>query len=138
MKNSKYVSWKVVCPDCGTANILNPNCSEVVWRLEVKRSTREEILKSLEPMDEDEFIYTDDFDECVLSEMLKQLEGVADIESTEFILDENQAGDGVLEYVKECFEIVKRYKKGEITLMEAEGLEKIAVLKKNNGEYQDY
>ncbi len=78
------VAWKILTDGVMPDGILNPNCSEVVWRLEVRRNTREEILKALEPKDEDEEdgnIYTDDsYPNCCLDDMLEQLEGAINVD----------------------------------------------------------
>ena len=117
--------------------ILNPNCSEVVWRLEISRNTKEAILKALKPKNEDDErgIHTSDDEEGCLSDMLSELKGVEDVDKAEFILIENQTGQETLDYVEECFEIAKRYKKGEITLSKAEELEHKAF---ENNEEKDY
>lgn len=138
--NAENLKWKVVCHNYGKANrILNPNCSEVVWKLDVPLDTKEAILKSLEPKNDDDgdFIYTGYDNKNGLSEMIKQLDGAKNVDYAKFILGENQAGENTLIYVKECFEIAKRFKKGEITLSEAEELEQKAIPKEDDDEDDD-
>ncbi len=121
--NAKNLKWRVVCHNCGKiSEILNPNCSEVVWRLDVKKSIKEEILKSLEDNDEEEEenIYTDDnYPNFCLDDMLKQMEGAINVDEVEFVLEDSQAREGIEEYTRECFEIAKKVKKKEITMDEA-------------------
>ena len=58
--------------------ILNPNCSEVVWRLDVKKSSSEEILKSLKPKDEhydyDTYTTGDEYQNGCVSDMVIEVE----------------------------------------------------------------
>lgn len=131
--NMEHINMERTDKSDANAEILNPNCSEVVWRLEVSRSTKEAILKALEPFEEDEdddgSIWTGDCgdDNCIL-DMIGELEGIEgeNIDRAKFILVSLNTGEDVLEYVKECFEIAKRYKKGKITLNKAESLGKKA------------
>lgn len=135
------VKWKIVCHYCGKmAEILNPNCSEVVWKLDVPKNTKEAILKALEPKDDEEgeFVYTGNNDENGLSEMLNQLDGAKNVDYAKFVLEENQAGQNTLEYVEECFEIAKMVKKGNITMAVAEQLEQKAIKIKDDDEDEDY
>lgn len=101
---------------------LFPNCSEIVWRLNIpKKSTREDILRALEGR-EKETIETDTatFPNCCVEDMLNLLENYnGDIE--EVVLDyvDNLGGGGNWNYVEECFETAKKCFKGEITREEA-------------------
>ena len=109
--------------------ILNPNCSEVVWRLNVKKNTREEILKALEPQDEDDYETFETgrkYPDGCIDTMLEELEGAVNVDSAELEFDENQGLAGADDYTRECFEIAKRVIKGEISKKEAEALGKKA------------
>ena len=110
--------------------ILNPNCSEVIWRLEVKKNTRQEILKALEPKDDDEDYETfetgREYPDGCIDTMLVELEGAINIDSAKLSFEENQGLEGARDYTRDCFEIAKRVIKGEITKEEAEVLGKQA------------
>ena len=108
--------------------MLNPNCSECVWRLDIPLSTKEKILKELDEEEEEEIeIHTDDGEKC-LSEMISQLAVVKNenIDKVNLNIIENQASDYAREYVEQYFEIAKMYKNGEITLKKAKELEDVA------------
>ena len=108
--------------------ILNPNCSEVVWRLDVKKNTREEILKALEDEEEeyDTFQTGREYPDGCLNEMIKRLDGAMNMDSAEIIFDENQGLEGADEYTRECLEIAKDFINRKITKDEADVLGKKA------------
>ena len=106
--------------DNANAEILNPNCSEVVWRLEVPRNTKEKILKSLEGNKNSFETDTSIYPNGCLDDILRLLKGVEDFDSCSIEMIENVGGGGDIGYVEECFELGKRYKKGEITREEAD------------------
>lgn len=109
--------------------ILNPNCSEVIWRLEVKKNTCEEILKALEYEEEDDyetFTTGKEYPDGCIDMMLKELEGAIDIDSAELSFEENQGLKGADNYTENCFKIAKRVIKGKLTKKEAEVLGKQA------------
>ena len=109
--------------------ILNSNCSEVVWRLEVKKNTREEILKALEDKDDEDYETFEigrKYPDGCIEEMLEKLEGAIDVDSAKLSFEENQGLEGADDYTEDCFEIAKRVIKGSITKEEAEVLGKQA------------
>lgn len=126
--------------------ILNPNCSEVVWRLEVKLNTKEEILKALEPKDEDyehETFETDgdNYPNGCVNDMMREMDGAIDIDEAEIIYEEDQGREGVREFTDECFEIAKNLFKGEINKDEADRLERASWnnnVEINRGDDEDY
>ena len=107
---------------------LYPNCSEIVWRLDMPKNTKEKIIKALEEND-DEDIYrtqTDTFPNYCLSDMFmlfEEVKGKDRINEIKLVYIDNEGGGGNWGYVEECFEIAKRYSKGEITKKEAKKLE---------------
>ena len=135
MEIKKSVIWRCLTDGVRLSEVLNPNCSEVVWKLDITLDVKEAILKSLETENSDDdwegTISTDNSDENCLFDMIEQLEGAKNIDTARFVLVENQASIETEVYVKECFEIAKRYKKGEITLNQAEKMEKEAIKIKN-------
>ena len=102
--------------------ILNPNCSEVVWRLNVKKNTKEEILKVLanEEDEYDSFTTGREYPDGCLNEMLERLDGAMDVDKAELVFDENQGLEGANDYTRECLKIAKKLIKGEITRNEAD------------------
>lgn len=110
------------------AETLNPNCSEVVWRLEVPRSTKEKILRALEPKEDEEEYETfqtgDSYPNGCVNDMIQELEGAEDVDKAKFILEESQGREGLLDYTLACLDIAQRFKKGEITKREVGELEK--------------
>ncbi len=111
-------------------DILNPNCSEVIWRLEVKKNIREEILKALEPKDDDEneTFETDgeNYPNGCVDIMIREMKGAMDVEEVKIIYEENQGREGVSKFTQSCFDIARSFTRGEITREEVDELEKEA------------
>ena len=105
--------------------ILNPNCSEIVWRLNVPENTKKAILRSLEGKDISFETDTSVRPNGCLEEMFELLEDVdvEDVEECSIEFIENCGGGGDGDYIEECLEIAKKYKKGEITKKEADKLD---------------
>ena len=107
--------------------ILNPNCSEIVWKLKIDKSAKEKIIDALENI-EKETLETDtaSFPNNCLNNMidfLEKVKGNDNINKVELIYMGNLGGGGNWNFVEECFNIAKRYVKGEITRKKAEKLE---------------
>jgi len=91
-------------------------------------NTKEKILKELDDEEEiNDEVHTDNDERCLI-DMIGKFEGIEKSKLDGVSLDvvENQASECVRCYVEECFEIVKRYKKGEITLQKTRELDEIA------------
>lgn len=106
--------------------ILNPSCSEIVWRLSIPATTKEKILKALEGEEEVYRTETDTFPNGCLSNMinlLKEAKGERNINEIGLIFIDNIGGGGNGQFVEDCFNIAKIYLEGKITKKEAEKLE---------------
>ena len=112
------------------SNILNPNCSEVIWRLKVKFDTKVEILKALEDEDDEDYetfeTNGDEYQNGCVKDMIGEMKGGIDIDESKIIYEENQGREGVKEYTERCFKIAKSFIKGEIDMNKADKLEKSA------------
>ena len=112
------------------SEILNPNCSEVIWRLKVRFDTKMEILKALEDEDDEDYetfvTDGDDYPNGCVKDMIGVMEGGIDIDESKIIYEESQGREGVKEYTEICFEIAKSFVKGEIDMDEVDRLEKSA------------
>ena len=110
--------------------ILNPNCSEIVWRLNIPygNSIKEKIINSLENNKNGiESTGTDGYPNSCVDTIIGLLEGYSgDVENTDLEFIENRGGGGNWDYVEKCLEIAKKHIKGEITKEEAEKLEEKA------------
>jgi len=111
--------------------MLYPNCSEVVWRLDLpdKRTDKEKILDTLMEIDISNKVETDtssfpngcvDIMINILEEAQKQGVTLKEIELT--ILD-NLGGGGNAEFVESCFAIALEHAEGKITRKQAEDKE---------------
>ena len=93
--------------------ILNPNCSEVVWKLKLgtKYSRKHET-------------WTDSYPNGALQTALTSIKALTKdknkIDQISFIELDNLGGGGNYEYVQDSFEIAKRVAKGELTLKQAQ------------------
>ncbi len=109
--------------------ILNPNCSEIVWKLNVETTTKRKILRTLENKG-GETCETDtaNFPNGCLGNMINLLEEAkedcGDINRIELIFIDNLGGGGNGQFVEDCFNIAKRYLNKEITRKQAEKLER--------------
>ena len=105
--------------------ILNPNCSEVVWRLDIPIDTKKAIIRSLEDKDGggECRTSTDSYPNGCVDDILDLAEGIGNLEDYSIDIIENNGGGGSCEYIEECFEIVKKVEKGEITKEEAYKME---------------
>jgi len=109
--------------------ILNPNCSEIVWRLNVETTTKRKILRALEDKEEETCeTNTSIFPNNCLNKMINLLEEAKedgnDINKIELVLVDNLGGGGDSNIVEGYFNIAKKYLNGEITKKQAEKLEK--------------
>jgi len=110
-------------------DILNPNCSEIVWKLNVETTTKRKILRALENK-EGETYETDTsmFPNSCLDNMINLLEEAKDdgndINKIELIFIDNLGGGGNGGFVEDCFNIAKRYLNKEITRKQAEKIER--------------
>lgn len=110
---------------------LNPNCSEIVWRLnipaKIRKSIKEEVLKALEDEKDDRrWTSTDTYPNDCINDILDSAEGVDSLDDCSIELLDNDGGGGDSYYVEECLDIAKRIKSGEITKKEGIKLEKKA------------
>ena len=101
--------------------ILNPNCSEIVWRLNLPKSVRENILDALEDkergtIETDTSSYPNNCIENML-ELLEDYDG--DVNDIDLEIVSNSGGGGRYDYVEECFETAMKVVRGEITKEEA-------------------
>lgn len=109
--------------------ILNPNCSEIVWKLNVETTTKRKILRALEDRGEETYeTDTATFPNGCLGNMINLLEEAKkdgnDINKIELIIVDNLGGGGSSGFVEECFNIAKKYLNKEITRKQAEKLER--------------
>ena len=105
--------------------ILNPNCSEVVWRLDISQNTEKAIIRSLECKDIKCRTATDSYPNHCVDDILEVVEDVDNIDDFSIDIIENNGGGGDVGYVEKCFEIVKEFKKGDITKEEMRKLEEV-------------
>ncbi len=108
--------------------ILNPSCSEIVWRLNIDKSTKEKIIDELGGNDgETSKTQTDNFPNDCLADIIMLLreakEDGKDINNVEIEYVDNSGGGGNWDFVEDCFEIAKAYLKGKISRKEADKLE---------------
>ncbi len=108
--------------------ILNPSCSETVWRLEIDKSTKEKIIDELydNPKEDTGINLSDEFPNGCLDDMIYILSEAKkdgrNINNTKLEFLDSQGGN--TSFVEGCFEIAKRYLKGGITKEKADKLEK--------------
>ncbi len=108
--------------------ILNPSCSEIVWRLNIDKSTKQKIMDELEGNDgETNETGTDTFPNDCLNDMIMFLEEAKengkDINNVEVEYVDSPGGGGNWDFVESCFEIAKAHIKKKITSEEARKLE---------------
>ena len=110
---------------------LYPNCSEIVWRLDLpdKRNTKEKIVDTLMEIDISNQAETDtsSFPNGCLDIMINIIEeakkqGVSSKE-IELTLSDNRGGGGNAEFVESCFAIALDHAEGKITRKQAEDKE---------------
>ena len=111
--------------------VLYPNCSEIVWRLDLpeKRTTKEKIVDTLMEVDIFNKVETDtsSFPNGCLEDMMDIIEeakkqGVA-LKEIELTLLDNIGGGGNAEFVESCFAIALEHAEGKITRKQAEDKE---------------
>ncbi len=108
--------------------MLFPSCSEITWRLNIDKSTKEKIIDELEGNEGETCeTGTDSFPNGCLSDIIMFLEESKednkDINNVELEFIENCGGGGNWEFVENCFEIAKAYIKGKISRKRADELE---------------
>lgn len=112
--------------------MLNPNCSEIVWRLNIKRSGKNEYSTDTSTYPNDSLnIMIDLLEEAkgnikgetkdLRKKIVKALEGIKDVE-IEFV--DNSGGGGHWDTVEKTFKIAKACVQGKITREKAEELDK--------------
>ena len=94
--------------------ILNPNCSEVVWRL--NEGTGEKIWT-------DTSASLNDCLDNAIGELEAAKKNGEDIKKLEIDFFDNEGGGGNGSHVKRVFEIAKQYVQGKITKEEAKEIE---------------
>lgn len=108
--------------------MIFPNCSTIVWKLKMETTTKEKIIKALEGKDGETFsTQTDTFPNGCLGDMLMLFEEVKEkdnLNEIELVFVDNIGGGGNGEFVENCFEIAKRYLRGEVTKKQAKELER--------------
>ena len=108
--------------------MLFPSCSETIWRLNIEKSVKEQIIDKLDNVSEydNDRELSDEFPNTCLMTMIKILskakENGKNINNTELEFVDTQGANPT--FAKECFKIAKSYINGKITKEEAERLEK--------------
>ncbi len=108
--------------------ILNPSCSEIVWRLNIDKSTKEKIIDELEENEGGTCgTQTDGFPNSCLDDIITLFEEAKengkDINKVELEYVDNCGGGGNWDFVENCFEIAKVYLEGRISREKADKLE---------------
>ena len=108
--------------------ILNPSCSEIIWRLNIDKSTKEKIIDELEGNEGGTCgTQTDSFPNSCLTDIIILLEEAKeigkDINNVEIEYVDNSGGGGNWDFVEDCFKIAKAYIKGKISRKKADELE---------------
>jgi len=109
------------------SSMLYPNCSEIVWRLDLpeKRTTKEKIVDTLMEIDISNQIETDtsSFPNGCLEDMMHIIkeakkQGVS-LEEIELTFIDNIGGGGNAYFVERCFAIALEHAEGKITKAQA-------------------
>ena len=107
--------------------ILNPNCSEVVWRLDLpeKRTTKEKIVDALMEVgignqsETDTASYPNECVETMIDIFKEAKEQGVEPKEIELTLIDNIGGGGNSDFVESCFAIALEHVKGKITKKQA-------------------
>ncbi len=107
---------------------LFPSCSEIIWRLNIDKSTKEKIIDELEGNEGGTCgTQTDSFPNGCLGDIIMLLEEAKedgkDIKNVEIEYVDNRGGGGNWDFVEECFEIAKAHIGGKISRGKADELE---------------